>query len=66
MASDLAKATQGLSLENDAFNIDDILFEQRPRKRVKQNVLELRTHLEDKFLTPTTEFSPIWLNRLQQ
>ncbi|KAF5512457.1 putative ATP-dependent RNA helicase [Colletotrichum aenigma] len=66
MASDLAKATQGLSLEDDAFNIDDILFEQRPRKRVKQNVLELRTHLEDKFLTPTTEFSPIWLNRLQQ
>lgn len=67
MVPDLATAIRGLSLEDQGdFVIDDILFQQRPRKRVKQNPSQLKTQLETRFLTPDTQFSSDWLNRLQQ
>lgn len=67
MASDLATAIQGLHLEDlPDSNIDDILFQQRPSKRVKQDTSELKTSLETDFLMPCMKFSPEWLNGLQQ
>ncbi|KAI0476322.1 DSHCT domain-containing protein [Xylariaceae sp. FL0804] len=47
-------------------NIDDILFQQGPRKRLKQNPAALKADLEQSFLSPSHEFSTDWLNRLQQ
>jgi antiviral helicase SKI2 len=46
--------------------IDSILDEQRPRKRIKQDHEQLRSDLEQKYLTPSSSFSQEWLNRLQQ
>ncbi|KAM0275026.1 hypothetical protein ACHAQH_007632 [Verticillium albo-atrum] len=66
MTTDLAEAIQGLRLDEKEVNIDDILFEQRPRKRVRQNSSELKSSLEKDFLSPSTSFSNSWLNRLQQ
>jgi antiviral helicase SKI2 len=64
----LAEAMQKLQLADPPsdFNIDDILFQQRPRKRVKQDPAELKAELEKKYLTPSNKFSTEWLNRLQQ
>lgn len=67
MASDLAAAIRGLHLDNRLSpDIDDILFQQRPRKRVKQDASYVKAHLEADFLTPSTQFSSEWLSRLQQ
>ncbi|KAH8690808.1 NUC185 domain-containing protein [Talaromyces proteolyticus] len=38
----------------------------RSRKRVQKNVDELKSELESEFLTPSSSFSPDWLNRLQK
>jgi antiviral helicase SKI2 len=46
--------------------IDHILDSQRPRKRIKQDPEALKLELEQKYLTPSTSFSPEWLNKLQQ
>jgi antiviral helicase SKI2 len=46
--------------------IDSILDSHRPRKRVKQDLDELKQSLEEKYLTPSTSFSTDWLNKLQQ
>ncbi len=46
--------------------INDILNEQRPRKRSKVSKDDLKQQIECDFLTPTTTFSHAWLNRLQQ
>ncbi|KAI1825859.1 DSHCT domain-containing protein [Xylaria intraflava] len=65
----LVEAMQNLCLASPAsndFNIDDILFQQRPTKRVKQDPAELKAELERKYLTPSNKFSTEWLNRLQQ
>lgn len=64
----LVEAMQKLHLVEPAadFNIDDILFQQRPRKRVKQDPATLKAQLEEKYLTPSNTFSTEWLNRLQQ
>ncbi|KAI1502058.1 DSHCT domain-containing protein [Biscogniauxia marginata] len=65
----LVEAMQKLQLgdhQNADFNIDDILFQQGPRKRLKQDTSELKADLETKFLTPSNKFSTEWLNRLQQ
>ncbi|KAK7750058.1 Antiviral helicase ski2 [Diatrype stigma] len=68
--ADLVTALQKLQLANEPagedFNIDDVLFQQGPRKRVKQDPDELKAELERKFLTPSHKFSAEWLNRLQQ
>lgn len=66
MAADLSAALRGLRLDESDVNIDDILFEQRPRKKVKQNSAELKSQLEKSFLSPSTSFSTEWLNKLQQ
>ncbi|KAI0196352.1 DSHCT domain-containing protein [Astrocystis sublimbata] len=66
----LVEAMQRLHVANtavaDDFNIDDLLFQQRPRKRTKQDPDQLKAELEAKYLTPSSTFSPEWLNRLQQ
>ncbi|GAP87983.1 putative dshct domain-containing protein [Rosellinia necatrix] len=64
----LVEAMQRLHVVDPApdFNIDDILFQQRPRKRAKQDPAELKAELERKYLTPSNTFSTEWLNRLQQ
>lgn len=64
----LVEAMRKLHLVDAAndFNIDDVLFQQRPRKRVKQDPVELKAELEKKYLTPSNTFSTEWLNRLQQ
>ena len=69
MADPLVSALERVHLgsSNEADNwIDDILDLQRPRKRIKQDQEELKRELEEKFLTPSTSFSPEWLNKLQQ
>ncbi|KAI1111621.1 DSHCT domain-containing protein [Nemania sp. NC0429] len=65
---DAMRKLQLVGTTNDLndFNIDDILFQQRPRKRVKQDPTELKAELEQKYLTPSKTFSTEWLNRLQQ
>ncbi|CAJ2503668.1 Uu.00g110620.m01.CDS01 [Anthostomella pinea] len=69
MASpDLVEAMRKLHLssqQSDAI-IDDILFQQGPRKRQKQDPADLKADLERKFLEPSNKFSTEWLNRLQQ
>ncbi|ORY67592.1 NUC185 domain-containing protein [Pseudomassariella vexata] len=55
-----------VSPQPDDFNIDDILFQQGPRKRLKQDPAALKAQLEKDFLTPSPKFSTEWLNRLQQ
>ncbi|KAI0162119.1 DSHCT domain-containing protein [Xylariaceae sp. FL1272] len=64
----LVEAMQKLHVTapSDDFNIDDLLFQQRPRKRVKQDPADLKAALEKKYLTPSPKFSTEWLNRLQQ
>ncbi|KAI1080116.1 antiviral helicase [Whalleya microplaca] len=69
MASpDLVEAIQKLHISNEQAdtNIDDILFQQGPRKRMKQDPVALKADLEKKYLSPSNKFSTEWLNRLQQ
>lgn len=46
--------------------LDDFASELRPRKRARQSANELKRELENEFLTPSTAFSPQWLNKLQR
>ncbi|KAI1818663.1 DSHCT domain-containing protein [Poronia punctata] len=64
----LAEAMERLHLAEptDDFDIDDILFQQRPRKRAKQEPDELKADLEKQYLSPSNKFPTHWLNRLQQ
>lgn len=71
MADDLIDALERVHLSSSTANvaddwIDSILDEQRPRKRIKQDREALKLELELKYLTPSTSFSPEWLNKLQQ
>ncbi|KAK9425627.1 putative ATP-dependent RNA helicase [Seiridium unicorne] len=69
MASpDLAEALEKIHITSTAadVNIDDILFQQGPRKRMKQDPTALKAQLEKDFLNPSNRFSTEWLNRLQQ
>ncbi|KAI9820336.1 MAG: hypothetical protein M1827_005958 [Pycnora praestabilis] len=72
MTERLIKALQNVYLSVDNAGdgnedwIDSIIDEQRPRKRIKQNQNELKAEIEKEFLTPSTAFSPEWLNKLQQ
>ncbi|KAI9793137.1 MAG: hypothetical protein M1833_000822 [Piccolia ochrophora] len=61
----LTLAAQSLDDDGSPF-IDDILGEQRPRKRTKKSQDEIKHDLEEEFLTPPTKFTPKWLNKLQQ
>ncbi|PWY73715.1 antiviral helicase [Aspergillus heteromorphus CBS 117.55] len=38
----------------------------KPRQKARQNAADLKEELESDFLTPSSEFSPEWLNRLQR
>jgi antiviral helicase SKI2 len=72
MAKSLLYALESLQLGSPASGdladdwIDHVLEEQRPRKRVKQDEEQFKRHLEKNYLTPSSSFSPEWLNRLQQ
>lgn len=45
---------------------EELLFQIRASKRQKSDIETIKKQLENKFLTPPTEFSTEWLNRLQQ
>jgi antiviral helicase SKI2 len=68
MADSLSDTLERLSLASQSLNanIDDILDEARPRKRSRPSPEALKANLERDFLTPSTNFSPAWLDRLQQ
>ena len=81
MADSLASAMKGLKLtaENlDPNTIQSQLETQtaegenaatggpRPRKQAHQSGKELLAELEAEFLTPSSKFTPNWLNQLQQ
>lgn len=46
-------------------DIDDYLFERKPRKRVRLSDDELKKQLEEDFLKPSYTFNTAWLNKLQ-
>ncbi|KAK8098800.1 uncharacterized protein PG998_012041 [Apiospora kogelbergensis] len=50
----------------DDANVDDLLHQRRPRKRVKPDPAAIKAQLERDFLTPSATFNTEWLNRLQQ
>lgn len=63
----LVEAMQKLHISGtENVSIDDILFQQGPRKRQKQDPAALKEQLEKDFLYPSDSFSTEWLNRLQQ
>ncbi|KAG9242809.1 NUC185 domain-containing protein [Calycina marina] len=72
MADSLIGALERIRLDSSTSDgtadhwIDHIIDEQRPRKRAKQNLDDLKKELEKKYLTPSAKFSTEWLNRLQQ
>ena len=68
MADDLPAAIQSLTLSADKFDddIDAILDQAKPRKKVRRSPDEIKQKLQEDFLTPSTSFSPAWLDRLQQ
>ena len=67
MAGSLESAFDRLRLSSDKIDtVDDILDQAKPRKRVKKSPEQVKAQLEKDFLTPSTTFSPAWLDRLQQ
>ncbi|KAK3673037.1 Antiviral helicase ski2 [Recurvomyces mirabilis] len=65
---DLASAFQRLSVASAKLDgdIDDMLDQAKPRKRIRKSPEEIKAQLEKQCLTPSTTFSPEWLDRLQQ
>lgn len=68
MVEALSKSLERLRLGKATLDqdIDDVLDEPRPRKRFRSSPQEVKAKLEEDFLTPSTTFSPAWLDRLQQ
>ena len=68
MAEDLTDVFGRLSLAASKLDadIDDILDQAKPRKRNRKTHEEIKTKLEQDFLTPSTSFRAEWLDRLQQ
>ncbi|KAG2412443.1 hypothetical protein HFD88_010000 [Aspergillus terreus] len=68
--AELSLSTQHLSgAEFDARITDEengVCHGYKPRKRARQNATDLKEELEAEFLTPSAQFSPEWLNRLQR
>ena len=68
----LAAAIERLQIAGEAKDskdsdwIDSALDEPRPWKRKRRTKEELKTHLEEGFLSPSTSFDAHWLNELQQ
>lgn len=69
-STNLVEAMQQLHLHSEEqqqdFEIDELLFQQKPRKKLKQDPAAIKADLEQRFLTPSNKFSTDWLNRLQQ
>ncbi|KAJ1324268.1 antiviral helicase SKI2 [Microdochium nivale] len=69
-STDLVEAMQQLHMQSDEqqqdFEVDSLLFQQGPRKKLKQDPAAIKADLEERFLTPSNKFSTEWLNRLQQ
>ena len=67
MDNDLSDILEKLSLASEKLqdNIDDILDQAKPRKRIRKSPEEIKDNLEREFLTPSTTFSSAWLDRLQ-
>lgn len=78
MVDSLSSSLAELRLNADQFTAADFearLVDQeenvttepiRSRKRVRQSADEIKSELENEFLTPSSTFSPDWLNRLQR
>ena len=68
MDGDLASSLETLRIasQQSDFCIDDILDQEQPRKRLRKTPEEVKAKLEEDFLTPSRNFSPAWLDRLQQ
>ena len=67
MANNILEAVNALRISNgENFCIDDILSEQRPRKKEQKPLEAVKIELEETFLKPPTSFSAEWLNKLQQ
>lgn len=68
MAGPLDAALEKLSLSSERLDqdVDDILEQAKPRKRIRKSPDQVKAGLETQFLTPSTSFSPAWLDRLQQ
>lgn len=69
MSHDLTERLADLSIAADRLesNIEDLLGDQaKPRKRIRKSPEEIKAQLEKEFLTPSTSFSPAWLDRLQR
>ena len=67
MTDTLADSLERLHLASENQEcIDEILDEAKPRKRVRISPEAIKANLERDFLTPSTTFSPAWLDRLQQ
>ncbi|KAL1583117.1 hypothetical protein WHR41_08263 [Cladosporium halotolerans] len=67
MDDSLASALDKLTLSSEKLDsVDDILDQAKPRKRIRKSPDEVKSQLEQDFLTPSTTFSPAWLDRLQQ
>jgi antiviral helicase SKI2 len=67
MADSLTSALDKLTLSSEKIDsVDDLLDQAKPRKRLRKSPDQVKTQLEQEFLTPSTTFSPAWLDRLQQ
>ena len=67
MTDELTNIFQELNVSSGSLDkeIDELLDQTLPRKRVRKSVDEIKAQLEQDFLTPPTTLSPTWLNRLQ-
>lgn len=67
--TDLPAALDNVKIAADQlpedFLIDNILDQQKPRKRVAPSKEEIKRKLEEEFLSPSTSFSTYWLNEFQ-
>lgn len=67
MDDSLASALDRLTLSSEKVDsVDDVLDQAKPRKRIRKSPEEVKSQLQKDFLTPSTIFSPAWLDRLQQ
>ncbi|OQO10549.1 hypothetical protein B0A48_03847 [Cryoendolithus antarcticus] len=67
MDDSLTSAFERLRVGADKIeSIDSILDDPKPRTRLRRTPDEVKQQLEIDFLTPSTSFSPQWLNKLQQ
>lgn len=71
MTPDLLLAVGRLRIANEreldqAGRIDDILSQQRPKRRTKRDHQAVKKELGRNFLTPQTSFDGKWLSKLQQ